>query len=132
MSCGVGHRCSSDLVLLWLWCSPAAIALIGPLAWEPPYAKGATLKDRRKKAHFIEGRVKEVGATKQREKTEGPLSLPIQSAGLSTNTLLPYRALCICAFPPKHLPCLSSLSLFVHLFVSLMASPLLEHKFHEA
>jgi len=36
MSCGVGHRCSSDLVLLWLWCRPAATAPIRPLAWEPP------------------------------------------------------------------------------------------------
>ena len=27
-----------DLALLWLWCRPAATALIGPLAWEPPYA----------------------------------------------------------------------------------------------
>ena len=27
-SCGVGHRCSLDLVLLWLWCRPAAIAQI--------------------------------------------------------------------------------------------------------
>ena len=44
MSCGVGHRCGSDLVLLWLWCRPAAAALIPPLAWEPPYAVGATLK----------------------------------------------------------------------------------------
>ena len=24
-----------------LWCRPAAAALIGPLAWEPPYAAGA-------------------------------------------------------------------------------------------
>ena len=28
MSCGVGCRLSSDLVLLWLWCRLAAIALI--------------------------------------------------------------------------------------------------------
>ena len=27
--------------LLWLWCRPVATALIGPLAWEPPYAAGA-------------------------------------------------------------------------------------------
>ena len=32
-----------DLVLLWLWCRPAAAALIRPLAWEPPYAAGAAL-----------------------------------------------------------------------------------------
>ena len=28
MSCGVGHRCSSDPTLLWLWRKPAAAALI--------------------------------------------------------------------------------------------------------
>ena len=44
MSCGVGRRHSSDPALLWLWCRPAAIALIGPLAWEPPYAAGAALE----------------------------------------------------------------------------------------
>ena len=31
MSCGVGHRCDSDPVLPWLWCRPAAAALIPPL-----------------------------------------------------------------------------------------------------
>ena len=41
MSCGVGHRCGSDLVLLWLWGRPAATAPIRPLAWAPPYAAGA-------------------------------------------------------------------------------------------
>ena len=41
MSCGVGHRCDSDLVLLWLWRRPVATALIRPLAWESPYAVGA-------------------------------------------------------------------------------------------
>ena len=35
---GVGCRCSSDLVLLHLWCRWAAAALIQPLAWEPLYA----------------------------------------------------------------------------------------------
>ena len=30
-----------DPTLLWLWCRPAAIALIQPLTWEPPYATGA-------------------------------------------------------------------------------------------
>ena len=28
MSCGVGYRCSLDLVLLWLWHRPAAAASI--------------------------------------------------------------------------------------------------------
>ena len=33
-----------------LWRRPAAVPLIGPLAWEPPYATGAALKRKRKKA----------------------------------------------------------------------------------
>ena len=41
MSCGVGCRLGSDLVLLWLWRRPAGTAPIGPLAWEHPYAMGA-------------------------------------------------------------------------------------------
>ena len=32
------------LALLWLWCRPAATALIRLLAWEPPYAAGAVQK----------------------------------------------------------------------------------------
>ena len=43
-ACGVGHRRGSDPVLLWLWCRPAAVALIWPQAWEPPYAVSAALK----------------------------------------------------------------------------------------
>ena len=49
MSCGVGRRCGSDPELLWLWCWPAATALIRPLAWEPPYATGAALEEKKKK-----------------------------------------------------------------------------------
>ena len=37
---------SSELGLLWLWRRPAASALICPLAWELPYAKGAALKNK--------------------------------------------------------------------------------------
>ena len=48
MSCGGGHRCSSDLALLWLWGRPAAVALILPLAWELPYASGAALEKKEK------------------------------------------------------------------------------------
>ena len=49
MSCGVGRRCGLDLELLWLWRRPAAVALIRSPAWEPPYAKGAGLKNGKKK-----------------------------------------------------------------------------------
>ena len=44
MSCGGDCRHGLDLVLLWLWCRPAATAPIQPLAWELPYAAGVALK----------------------------------------------------------------------------------------
>ena len=47
MSCGVGH--GSDLALRWLWYRPASTAVIRPLAWEPQYAMGVTLKRPKKK-----------------------------------------------------------------------------------
>ena len=49
MSYGVVRRWGSYLVLLWLWCRPAAIAPIGPLAWEPPYAASVALKKKKEK-----------------------------------------------------------------------------------
>ena len=49
MGCGVGHRCGSDLMLLYLWHRPAATAPVEPLAWEPPYAMIAALKKDQKK-----------------------------------------------------------------------------------
>ena len=36
-------------MLLWLWRSPVAAALIRPLAWEPPYAASAALKRQKTK-----------------------------------------------------------------------------------
>ena len=58
MSCGVGCRQGSDPTLLWLWCRLVATALIQPLAWEPPYAACAALKDQRgEKTWGGEGRV---------------------------------------------------------------------------
>ena len=56
MSCGVGHKCGSDPVLLQLWCRLAGAALIRPLAQELPYAVGMALKKKKKK--------KEIKATK--------------------------------------------------------------------
>ena len=49
MSCGVHCRPGSNLVLLWPWCRPGAVALIWPLAWEPPCAAGTDLKKKKKK-----------------------------------------------------------------------------------
>ena len=57
MSCGVGHRLSSDPKLLWLWRRLAPVALIGPLAWEPPHAVGSALKRQKKKR---KGKKKEI------------------------------------------------------------------------
>ena len=48
MSFGVGCRLSLDLALLWLWCRPAAVAPIRPLAWEPPYADSMAIKSKKK------------------------------------------------------------------------------------
>ena len=49
MSYDVGHRRCSDPALLWLLYGLAAAALIQPLSWEPPYATGAALKDKKTK-----------------------------------------------------------------------------------
>ena len=52
VNCGVGHKRGLDPTLLWLWCRPVATALVGPLAWESPYATGVALerqKDKKKK-----------------------------------------------------------------------------------
>ena len=49
MSCPVGRRCGSDPELLWLWCRPAAVAPIRPVAWELPYAVSVALKKDQKK-----------------------------------------------------------------------------------
>ena len=47
VSCGVDHRCNSDLALLWLWCRPVAAASIQPLAWELPSAAGAAIGEKK-------------------------------------------------------------------------------------
>jgi len=53
----------SGLRIWWcreLWCRPAAVALIRPLAWEPPYAASLALKrqkDKKKKKKKNRGRL---------------------------------------------------------------------------
>ena len=53
MSYGVGRRCSSDLVLLWLWCRLEAAAPIQLLAWQLPYAMDADLKNKRRNETWV-------------------------------------------------------------------------------
>ena len=47
-------------MLLWLWCRPATVDPIQPLAWEPPHAVGASLKSKKKKSTMekLEDKVK--------------------------------------------------------------------------
>ena len=47
VNCGEGHGCGVDPVLLWM-CTPAAAALIRPLAWELPYATDRQKKKKKK------------------------------------------------------------------------------------
>ena len=53
MSCGVGCRCGSYPVLLWLWRRPAATALIRPPAGEPPYAVGVAQEMAKRQKKFF-------------------------------------------------------------------------------
>ena len=48
MNYGVDCRRGLDLALLWLWCRLEAVALIRPLAWEPPYVLSVALKSKNK------------------------------------------------------------------------------------
>ena len=48
VSCGAHRSHSPESTLLWLWQRPAAVALIGPLTWEPPYAADVILKSKKK------------------------------------------------------------------------------------
>ena len=60
MSCGVGRKHGSDLVLLWLWHRSAATALIRPLAWEPPYAADVALKRQKEKRSLDMGQAETI------------------------------------------------------------------------
>ena len=66
MSCGVGRSRGSDPKLLWPWHSPVAIAPIRPLAWEPSYGTGVTLK--RSKQNKTKKKPETKNPNKQKEK----------------------------------------------------------------
>ena len=79
MSCGVGHRCGSDLALLWLWCRLAALAPVRPLAWEPLNASGVVLERQRtnkqKLPSFLLSRYYKCKEKKPKKEEEGFLKL---------------------------------------------------------
>ena len=66
MSCGVGHRCGSDPVLLWLWCTLATLALIPSLGI--PYAAPLALERAKKKKGSLNEPCKHYG--KERSKSQ--------------------------------------------------------------
>ena len=47
---------------MWLWSRLAAVAPIGPLAWELPYATGAALKTAKEKKEKEKEKRKAVGS----------------------------------------------------------------------
>ena len=53
MSCGVGRRCGSDLLLLWLWCRPAAVAPIRPPSLRTAICCNYSPKNQKKKKKSI-------------------------------------------------------------------------------
>ena len=63
LSCGVGHRLSSDPMLLWLWYRPMAITPIQLLAWKLPYAVGVALKRQQNKWIKIKKNYSSVGVS---------------------------------------------------------------------
>ena len=77
MSCGVGHRCSVDPLSLWMWCRLAAAALIRLLAWERPYATGASVKRKKRLKRLKNASSKETDEHKGFSVVEsGPTQLP--------------------------------------------------------
>ena len=71
MSYCVGHRRGLHLALLWLWFRQVAIAPIGPLAWESPYAMGAALEEterqKKKKKRIVVYSVMSISAVQHRD-----------------------------------------------------------------
>ena len=63
-------RWVTDPVWLWLWRRPVATTPIRPLAWEPPYAESAALKNKQTKKH------KETPHGPVTDLAKGPLSEP--------------------------------------------------------
>ena len=66
----MGRRHGLDLLLLWLWYRPAAVAPIQPRAWKLPYAVGVALRSKKKKKKKEKAQVRESILIKNPNKTE--------------------------------------------------------------
>ena len=68
-----------DPVLLWLWCRLAVTALIGPLAWEPPYAASVALKSNKNKTDlhcYVESNKSDTKELIHKAETDSKISKP--------------------------------------------------------
>ena len=92
MSYGVSHRRGFDLVLLWLWHRPGAVAPIRPLAWEPPYAAGTAqeIAKRQKQTNKKKTKTK----NKKQQKKELPYDTTIPLLGIYPDKTLLKRDTC--------------------------------------
>ena len=96
MSCGVGRRHSLDSVLLWLWCRPAAVAPIRPLAWELPYATGCGPKKKKKKKKETLENSTRINSTRITNSNMTPYGFPMQGitqSAILTKSLYTHQAL---------------------------------------
>ena len=70
-------RWAGDLEMLWLWRRPAAVAPIRPLAWEPPCAGGAALRNQRGKVGVAVGANSSVGRGRGQGRFSDVLAFPL-------------------------------------------------------
>ena len=109
MSCGVGHRCGSDLALLWLWCRPVATVPIRPLAWEPSYATDAALKKQKRQKQTNKHEVQILYHDIQGALLGSSLFLFFQSYTHHMRNASEYRTMYLCPSTPCYpCPCVCS------------------------
>ena len=102
MSCDVGCRRSSDPTLLWLRRRLAAIATIGPLAWEPPYAMGAAVENaKRQKKKKIPYRIFFISSSVNGQLGCFHILAIVNSAGMNTGVHVSFGITVLFSYMPK-------------------------------
>ena len=76
------------MALLWLWHRPAATAPMRPLAWEPPYAAGAALKNKTKDIYNLTVLLNRSALVQKRER-KGRKEAGTLARGLTTHSVFP-------------------------------------------